>query len=151
MSVVYSDVFTDTVPRGTGYWELNNFSSESLLQPHLNVKNDLAESYILKEDEWGKGGKESIGMKAQLWTPKYPLQSGRNIIVFRGTALSSTFYNRKKKIGNGFHMDFEKDGIGKESFEIFYPRFKEWVSLSKRQSRGVTITGHSLGEAYRYL
>jgi hypothetical protein len=145
MSIVYSDVFSDTVSKGMGHWELKCHATESLLQPDLDVPNDMADSYILRQDEWGQGGHEFLGMKAQFWTPKYPLRNGKNVIVFRGTALSPTYHNLKKRIGRGFYMDFEQGGIGKESFELFYPKFGEWIQLSKFQNRGLVITGHSLG------
>ena len=149
MNIVYLDIFLENVPKDLEHWEIHRHSYHSLLEKEnekeKETKEPNKEVYILKDDEWGKGGREHYGMKAQLWTSKDPSSSSKNIIVFRGTSLMKTGYSASVNLGNGLKMDFDQSGIGKSAFSLFIQDFMKWIEITKSQKKQLIITGHSLG------
>lgn len=144
MELVYMDIFTDVSPKYMQQWEIANYVEKSLITGQ-DSSNDFARTYVLAADEYGRGGREYLGLKSQLWVPKDPQSKAKNVMVFRGTALSTTYQGIQKKLGKGLRMNLDRSGIGKSSFDLFKPHFKEWVYNTKNSGRGLIITGHSLG------
>ncbi len=149
MIMVYSDIFLDELPKEETHWELSSSATSSLLREQDNqISPQLAGRYRLAKEEYGKGGKESLGMKAQFWVPVDPSSTEANIIVFRGTCLALSVKSAKKNLGTGMAMNMDSDGFGRTAFEDFWPIFGGWVEETRDSGRKLIATGHSLGEFF---
>ena len=145
MKIVYLDIFKDTLPSHLSHWEVHTHIRKSHLKStHLSGHFDNA--YILEDEEWGQGGREHLGMKAQFWKPKNPNSKAKSIIIFRGTSLGKSVQSVKKNLGGGLLMDFDQEGIGKSGFREFEPVFNTWLEKIRSQGNGAVFTGHSLGK-----
>jgi hypothetical protein len=160
MVMIYTDMFLDELPVfeepqhdesllsfNFNPWELKSVTTSSLFgEPENHLSPRLASGYRLAKEEYGKGGKESFGMKAQLWIPIDPLSTDANIIVFRGTCLTPTIKAMEKNLGTGMAMNMDRSGFGRTAFQEFWPVFNRWIDEIRDSERKLIITGHSLGE-----
>jgi hypothetical protein len=141
MKLVYLDLYPDLIPNQPMEYKIKNDVQRSCIESS-EMRHQFASEYILHVQEYGQGGKEHLGMKAQLWLP-VDHQPGAAVIAFQGTNPQLSKISKDKNCGTGMLLNFDQEGRWMQEFikEVF----DHWIQTVKTSNRKLIITGHSLG------